>query len=251
MLKSSAASNMKRLLLECGGKAPGIVFDDCPDVGKVANVIVQRAFWNQGQVCTAISRLLVHKGIRKHLIDAILERASRISPQDPLDEAAEHGALVSQGHKTRVLEYVEAGLNEGARPLLRIQSRDPVAGGYYLGPVIFDQVEPHFRVAREEIFGPVLSILDFADEHEAIEIANGTIYGLSATVWTQNLGRAHRMAHALRSGSIVVNATAEPRGGPGIGVASSGGLKQSGIGVEGGIEGLREYACSSTIQMYV
>jgi acyl-CoA reductase-like NAD-dependent aldehyde dehydrogenase len=127
----------------------------------------------------------------------------------------------------------------------------PFAGGFYLPPTIFDDVAPHHRIAQEEIFGPVLSVMPFRDEMEAIRIANATTYGLSAIVWTRDLGRAHRVAFNLCSGSIVVNATARPDGGPGEGVISFGGLKQSGIGVEGGLEGLEAYTSQSAVQVFV
>jgi len=251
LLVAAGQSNMKRLVLECGGKAPNIVFDDCPDLEAAAEAIVARAFWNQGEVCTASSRLLVQDGIHAGLLQRVVERLGALKPGDPLDARTTFGALVSEGHRKKVTDYVRGGKESDARVLYESNAPAPLAGGFYLPPVIFDQVSPETRIAREEIFGPVLSVIRFRDEEEALQIANATIYGLSAILWTRDLGRAHRMSHNIRAGWIVVNATGRPAQGPGGGVLSIGGLKQSGIGVEGGIEGLTEYTSTSTVQMFV
>lgn len=251
LLVAAGESNMKRLMLECGGKAPNIVFGDAPDLAAVADGIVARAFWNQGQVCTASSRLLVHEDVRDELLRLVIERASVLHPGDPLREQTSYGALVSSGHREKVLGYIASGEREGARAIYRAGTSDPLAGGFYVAPVIFDQVSMTQRVAQEEIFGPVLSVLSFRDEEEAARIANSTIYGLSAILWTRDLGRAHRLSQSIDAGWIVVNATASPAGGPGPGVLSIGGHKQSGIGVEGGVDGLKAYTRESAIQLFV
>jgi acyl-CoA reductase-like NAD-dependent aldehyde dehydrogenase len=251
LLVASGESNMKRLMLECGGKAPNIVFRDAPDLAAVADSIVARAFWNQGQVCTASSRLLVQEDVKDELLRLVTERASRLHPGDPLKEQTTFGALVSTGHREKVLAYIASGEHEGARAVYRTHASDPLAGGFYVPPVIFDQVSVTQRIAQEEIFGPVLSVLAFRDEEEAVRIANSTIYGLSAILWTRDLGRAHRLTQSIDAGWIVVNATASPTGGPGPGVLSIGGHKQSGIGVEGGVDGLKAYTRESAIQLFV
>jgi len=251
LMVAAGESNMKRLLLECGGKAPNIVFDDAPDLAAVADGIVGRAFWNQGQVCTASSRLLVQEDIKDELLRLVIERASVLHPGDPLKEQTTFGALVSTGHREKVLGYVASGEHEGARAIYRANTPDPLPGGFYVAPVIFDEVSVTHRIAQEEIFGPVLSLLTFRDEEEAARIANSTIYGLSAILWTRDLGRAHRVSQAIDAGWIVVNATASPTGGPGSGILSIGGHKQSGIGVEGGVEGLKAYTRESAIQIFV
>lgn len=251
LLVAAGESNMKRLLLECGGKAPNIVFNDAPDLGAVADGIIARAFWNQGQVCTASSRLLVQQDIRPELLRLVIERASALHPGDPLKQATTFGALVSAGHRDKVLGYVGSGEREGARAIYRASAPDPLPGGFYVAPVIFDEVSPAHRIAQEEIFGPVLSVLSFRDEEEAARLANSTIYGLSAILWTRDLGRAHRVSQSIDAGWIVVNATASPTGGPGPGMLSIGGHKQSGIGVEGGVEGLKAYTRESAIQLFV
>jgi len=251
LLIASGESNMKRLMLECGGKAPNIVFADAPDLAAVADGVVARAFWNQGEVCTASSRLLVHADIKDELLRLVIERASALAPGDPLQADTRFGALVSAGHKEKVLGYVADGAREGANLIYQSQARDPLPGGYYVGPVIFDKVSAQQKIAQEEIFGPVLSVLSFRDDEEAVRIANGTMYGLSAILWTKDLSRAHRVSQAIDAGWIIVNATARPSGGPGPGTLSIGGHKQSGLGTEGGLDGLKSYTRESAIQFFV
>jgi acyl-CoA reductase-like NAD-dependent aldehyde dehydrogenase len=251
LLIASGQSNMKRIVLECGGKAPNIVFDDCPDLDAVAESIVARAFWNQGQVCTASSRLLIQDTVREDLISRVIHKASRLIPGDPLDAETGFGAVVSAGHREKLLSYVDAGKSAGARVAFASSIEAPVPGGYYVAPVIFDDVVPGMRIAQEEIFGPVLSIMSFSDEREAIKIANDTIYGLSAILWTRDLGRAHRVTYGVRAGWIVVNATHSPSGGPTARALSIGGHRESGIGAEGGIEGLETYTAKTAVQMFI
>lgn len=251
LLIASGKSNMKRLTLECGGKAPNIVFDDCPNLESVADAIVARAFWNQGQVCTASSRLLIQRSIKAELLPLVIKKAAALSPGDPLSSETKFGALVSEEHKQKVLDYIHSGEREGARIAYQSNSRAPFENGFYVAPVIFDQVSAEQRIAREEIFGPVLSVISFHDEAEAIRVANDTIYGLSAIVWTKNLGRAHRITQGIKAGLVTVNATENPIGGPGVGIMSVGGHKESGLGAEGGVEGLEFYTSSTAVQFFV
>lgn len=250
ILVSSAESNMKRLVLECGGKAPSIVFADAPDLAQVAAGVVTRAFWNQGEVCTASSRLLVQESVKEELLAHILARLEDLRAGDPLDPRTRFGALVSQGHLGKVLDYVDAGKAEGAHALFERDVAVPVAGGFYTSPVLLDGVLPRHRVAQEEIFGPVLSVLSFRDEDDAVRVANDTIYGLSAIVWTRDIARALRMAHSLNVGWTIINATGSPAGGPPPGAVDKGGHKQSGFGTEGGIEGLKQYLASTSVQVF-
>jgi acyl-CoA reductase-like NAD-dependent aldehyde dehydrogenase len=217
----------------------------------VADSVVARAFWNQGQVCTASSRLLVHADIKDELLGLVIERASALAPGDPLQMATRFGALVSAGHKDKVLGYIGNGEREGARLIYRSTAPAPLSGGYYVAPVIFDNVTAPQKIAQEEIFGPVLTVLTFRDEDEALAIANGTMYGLSAILWTKDLPRAHRVSQKIDAGWIVVNATGRPSGGPAPGTLSIGGQKQSGLGTEGGLDGLRSYMRESAIQFFV
>lgn len=251
LLVASGESNMKRTILECGGKAPCIVFDDSPDLEQVADAIVSRAFWNQGQVCTASSRLLVQSSIKGELLDIIIKRADELRPGDPLDPKTRFGAVVSRGHKEKILSYIDVGRAQGARMIYKSDAPSPYRDGFYVPPVVFDNVDPSHRIAQEEVFGPLLSVLSFRDEDEAVEIANGTVYGLSAIVWTKSLARAHRVTHGVKAGWVVVNATARPTGGPGVGALTVGGHKESGIGAEGGLCGLEEYTTKTAVQWFV
>jgi acyl-CoA reductase-like NAD-dependent aldehyde dehydrogenase len=251
LLIAAGQSNMKRLVLECGGKAPNIVFEDSPDLDAVADAVAVRAFWNQGQVCTASCRLVVQESIKDELVRRIVDKVAKLAPADPLNPSASFGAVVSEAHRQKVLAYVADGEQSGARKLYQSHAAAPISGGFYVPPVIFDQVSMEHRIAKEEIFGPVLSVLSFTDEHQAIAVANDTIYGLSAIVWTTNMGRAHRVSQGIQAGWVTVNATSTPKGGPGVGVLSVGGHKQSGLGAEGGIGGLKEYTSSTAVQFYV
>jgi len=251
LLIASGRSNMKRLVLECGGKAANIVFEDCPSLDAVAEGIVARAFWNQGQVCTASSRLLVQESIHEELLRLVIQRTAVLGFGDPLDPETRFGAVVSREHRQKVLSYIDGGQREGGRPVYQSNSRPPNEGGYYVPPVIFDRVSPRQRIAREEIFGPVLSVISFRDEAEAIRIANDTVYGLSTILWTKDIGRAHRVTQGVDVGWLVINATDKPTGGPGEGVLPVGGHKESGFGIEGGIEGIEVYASQTAVQIFV
>lgn len=250
LLIASGESNMKRLILECGGKAPNIVFSDCANLSAAAEAIVASAFWNQGQVCVATSRLLVQNDIKEELLKEVIRRTQELITGDPLEPATRFGALVSAEHKRKVLAYISQGPLDGARLAYQGPSIAPVEGGFYVPATIFDQVTPKQTLAQEEVFGPVLSVLSFHDEAEAIAIANDTVYGLSATLWTKDVGRAHRISQNLDAGLIVVNTARKPVGGPAEGVLPVGGHKQSGLGLEGGVEGLEAYLKRSTIQIF-
>jgi acyl-CoA reductase-like NAD-dependent aldehyde dehydrogenase len=242
---------MKRLLLECGGKAPAIVFEDCGDVGALAKSLAAKAFWNQGQVCTASSRLLLQKSIKPAVLDALLHAIADVVPGDPLDPATRFGALVSAAHRDKVMNYVADGIREGATLISRASNARPNSSGYFVGPVVFDKVDPDHRIAQEEIFGPVLSVLEFNDEEEALRLANSTIYGLSARVWTRDASRAHRMANGIEAGWTVIESSDDPGGEPAVGSVPTGGHRQSGFGVEGGLDGLAAYCRSTTVQHFL
>jgi acyl-CoA reductase-like NAD-dependent aldehyde dehydrogenase len=242
---------MKRLVLECGGKAPNIVFDDCPDLDSVADGVVARAFWNQGQVCTASSRLLIQASIEADLLPKIIRKVGTLVPKDPLNLETRFGAVVSRGHQEKIKAYIDAGEKEGAKMIYRSEAVGPFAGGFYVPPAIFSNVCSRQRIAQEEIFGPVLSIMSFRDEEEAIRMANSTIYGLSAILWTKDLGRAHRVSRRINAGWVVVNATGTPAGGPDVGVLSVSPHKESGFGTEGGVEGLDAYISKTAVQLFV
>jgi acyl-CoA reductase-like NAD-dependent aldehyde dehydrogenase len=251
LLLASGHSNMKRLLLECGGKAANIVFDDAPDLDAVVSAVVAKAFWNQGQVCTASSRVLVHAGLIAEFGRALVKKLQGLAVGDPLNSDTRYGPLVSALHRERVAGYVDRAKQDGVRVLFEGSVSEPVAGGYYLGPTVFTDVNARAPIAQDEVFGPVLAISTFRDEEEAIRLANDTMYGLSAIAWTKDLGRAHRLTQGIDVGWMIVNATAEGHGGVSEGLLPVEGHKQSGIGSEGGLEGLRAYTSRTAAQWFV
>jgi gamma-glutamyl-gamma-aminobutyraldehyde dehydrogenase len=204
MLTFAGQSNMKQVWLECGGKSANIVFADCADLEQVATFAAAGAFWNQGEVCSSHSRLLVERSIADELVDLVAKRAQGLRLGDPLDPATEIGPLVDHKQVSTVLGYVESG--RAVARLVTGGERVEVGGGsLYVEPTVFDEVPRDAAVAQEEIFGPVLSVLPFEHEAEAIDIANGTTYGLGASLWTKDLSRALRVSRRLRAGTVSIN----------------------------------------------
>jgi acyl-CoA reductase-like NAD-dependent aldehyde dehydrogenase len=205
IMQYAGASNLKRVGLECGGKSPNIVMADYPDLERAAAAAAGAIFFNQGEMCSAGSRLLVQESIRAPLLERIAALGREMPPGDPLDPATRLGALVDEPQTERVLGYIDAGRADGARLALGGRRVRTDTGGCYVEPTIFDAVKPAMRIAREEIFGPVLSVIGFRDLDEAIRIGNDVIYGLAAAVWTRDITQAHRAARALRAGIVYVN----------------------------------------------
>jgi acyl-CoA reductase-like NAD-dependent aldehyde dehydrogenase len=205
VMQYAAQSNLKRVSLECGGKSPNIVLADYPDLKRAARAAAAAIFFNQGEMCSAGSRLLVQESIREELLAEITALAGRYQPGDPLDPATQLGAMVDETQTQRVLAYIAAGREGGARLLFGGRRARTDSGGCYLEPTVFDQVQPSMRIAREEIFGPVLAALSFRDLDEAIRIGNDVEYGLVAAIWTRDINAAHRAARALRAGTVYVN----------------------------------------------
>jgi gamma-glutamyl-gamma-aminobutyraldehyde dehydrogenase len=236
LLSIAALTNMKRTFVECGGKSPNVVFADTPDLGTAAKAAASAIFFNQGEVCTAASRLLVHDSIKDDFVDEVVKVAGTMQPSHPLEPDAAMGAMVDDLQTERVMGYVKSGTEDGATLRCGGHRAEVEENGYYIEPTVFDQVSGNMKIAREEIFGPVLSCMGFSDEDEAVRIANDTPYGLAACVWTSDLSRAHRIARKIRAGSVWVNYCDG-----GDMTAPFGGFKQSGNGRDKSLHALKKY----------
>ncbi len=236
MLEYSGQSNMKRVWLECGGKSPNIVMGDVADLDKAATAAAYGIFYNQGEMCSAASRLLVHESVREPLLERIAAIAAQMQPGDPLDPATKLGAIVDDTQLATVMRYIDAGRGEGARVVTGGQRSRQETGGYFVQPTVFDGVTMDMTIGREEIFGPVLSAISFTDVDEAVRIANQTMYGLVSAVWTRDITTAHRVARSLRAGTVYVNCyDADDITVP------FGGFKQSGNGRDKSLHALDKY----------
>lgn len=235
-LKYAAESNMKHVSLECGGKTPNIVFNDCKDLDAAAQGSGMGVFFNTGQVCVAATRLLVQQDIHDEFVEKVKKVGEMMQPGDPLDPGTLMGSMVDVNQMERVKSYIEIGKGEGAELALGGRQVRQNTGGAYVEPTIFSKVDNKMRIAQEEIFGPVLATIPFKDEEDAIRIANDTIYGLQASLWTDDLNRAHRVARKLKAGTVNVNNT----DGGDITVPF-GGYKQSGIGRDKSLHAYDKY----------
>lgn len=204
-LEYSAQSNMKRISLETGGKSPNIIFADAPDLAFAARQAAFGVFYNTGAMCNAGSRLLVESAAVDEVLGHLESMARRLAPGDPLDPATRLGPVIDDAQMHKIMGYVQSAQAEGAR--LRLGGTAVLAerGGHYIGPTVFDRVQPDMGVAQDEIFGPVVCVIPFDGSDEAVRIANGTNYGLAAAVWTRDLSRAHTVARRLRAGTVWVN----------------------------------------------
>jgi 4-(gamma-glutamylamino)butanal dehydrogenase len=229
-------SNMKRVWLEAGGKSPNIVFNDAPDLKAAAVAAAESIAFNQGEVCTAGSRLLVESGIKDELVALIAKELQSWQPGHPLDPQTHCGAMVDRQQLETVLGYIASGKEEGAELVTGGAQVLAETGGVYVQPTIFSGVNNKMKIASEEIFGPVLSVIEFDGMEEAIRIANDTIYGLAAGVWTANISKAHRTAKALRSGMVWIN-----HYDGGDMTAPFGGYKQSGNGRDKSLHAFDKY----------
>jgi len=243
-IAATAAPMFKKLSLELGGKNPNIIFSDC-DFDKALNMSVKSSFANQGQICLCGSRIFVEKSIYKKFVDAFVDKVSALLVGDPLKEGSKVGAVVSESHMTKILSYIDLAKKEGGEIMTggnQIKLEGRCSGGYFIEPTVITGLSHDCRTNQEEIFGPVVTIMPFETENEVLEYANSTAYGLAATIWTENLSRAHRVAHEIKSGIVWVNCwlLRDLR-------TPFGGMKQSGVGREGGWEALRFFTEAKNI----
>jgi aminomuconate-semialdehyde/2-hydroxymuconate-6-semialdehyde dehydrogenase len=237
VIARTAAPLFKKLTLELGGKNPTIVFADA-DLDRHLPSIVRSAFANQGEICLCGSRILVEAPLFDTFVERFVAAVSRLKVGDPLDPATEFGALVSAGHRDKVASYLDLARAEGGK--IRCGGGRPAdlparcADGYFLSPTVITGLPMTCRTNQEEIFGPIVTVTPFRDEAEAVALANDSRYGLAASIWTEQLGRAHRVAEAVQCGTIWVNCwlLRDLR-------VPFGGMRQSGVGREGGDEAIR------------
>ncbi|MEX3931937.1 betaine-aldehyde dehydrogenase [Paraburkholderia phymatum] len=245
VMSMAGASSLKEVTMELGGKSPLIVFDDA-DLDRAADIAVTANFFSAGQVCTNGTRVFVHQSVQQAFEERVIERVKRIRIGKPSDPSTNFGPLASAAQLDKVLGYIESGKQEGARLVLggtRITDGD-YAYGQYVQPTVFSNCRDGMKIVREEIFGPVMSILTFVDEDDVIARANDTIYGLAAGVVTENLSRAHRVIHRLEAGICWINTWGESPAEMPVG-----GYKQSGVGRENGITTLEHYTRIKSIQV--
>ena len=247
-----AADDIKRVSLELGGKSANVIFDDCDFARAVASA-TSSSLGNAGQDCCARSRVLVQQSIYDRFSEALVDAFDKVKVGDPLDDATEMGPLVTEAHRKRVLEYIDSGRGEGATlayeaPALvgREGGASLCERGCFVSPTIFTDVRPEMRIVREEIFGPVVTVMAFRDESEAIAMANDSDYGLSGSIWTRDIGRALRVARAIETGNLSINS------GSSVHLeAPFGGVKKSGLGRELGLQVLDNYTEWKTVYIDV
>jgi aldehyde dehydrogenase (NAD+) len=238
-----AARGLKQVTLELGGKSANIVFDDA-DLDAAVNGVVSGIFAATGQTCIAGSRALIHRPIHAEFVDRLLTLAKTARMGDPLDSSTQVGPITTLPQYEKVLDYIRIAKEEGAVCRLggKRGGRSECGSGWFVEPTVFTGVKPEMRIANEEVFGPVLSIIPFEDEEEAIRIANGTVYGLAAGVWTTSMRRALTMSERLEAGTVWVNTYRAVSY-----MSPFGGYKRSGIGRESGVEAIREYLQTKSV----
>jgi gamma-glutamyl-gamma-aminobutyraldehyde dehydrogenase len=235
MLEYASRSNLKRVYNELGGKSAFLVFPDSKDLARAARTAAGAMFFNQGESCNAPSRVLVHEDIADEFLRIVAAELPNYQPGDPLDPATEMGALVDDAQLRSVLGYIESGQSEGATLIAGGKQVRTETGGYYVEPTVFEATK-RIKIAKEEIFGPVLTVMRFKTETQAVTMANNSVYGLQASVWSDDINRAHRVARALRAGTVHVNQYDEDDI-----TVPFGGVKQSGNGRDKSLHALDKY----------
>lgn len=235
-LRYAGESNMKDVSLECGGKSPHIVLADAPDLDVVAEAVARAICGNAGQNCNAGSRLLVDRAVADELVERVCKQMNYWNPGDPLLPDTTFGAMVDQSQLDRVLHYIATGSEEGATLRRGGSPARTDTGGYYVEPTLFDRVHNTMTIAREEIFGPVLSVIEIDGLEEAVAVSNDSSYGLAAGIWTRDISKAHHAARALRAGTVYVNCYDDSDI-----TVTFGGFKESGIGVDKSLHAMEKY----------
>lgn len=239
--KYAGESNGKQVALELGGKSPHLVFQDVEDIEACASAIAWGIFYNAGQTCHGGSRLLVHESIKDRLLEAIIKIGRTLVTGDPMDPKTQVSAIVNQRQHGRILEYLEIAKAENAKVIFGGKAHQPVPGGFFIEPTILDNVKIDSRIAQEEIFGPVLAVTTFRTAKEAVELANGTEYGLAASVWTRDITLAHKVAKAVRAGTVWINTFDVSDI-----IVPFGGFKSSGFGRDRSLHALDSYTALKT-----
>jgi len=241
-IMARAANTLKKVSLELGGKSPNIVFADA-DLEAAARGALNAIFYGKGEVCAAGSRLLVEDSVHDELMSRLTERANKMVAADPMHPKTRLGAIASKGQFETVMKYIETGKSEGAKLIAGGERADIGTGkGFFVKPTIFDDVQPDMKIAQEEIFGPVLATIRFSDFDDAIAKGNATVYGLAAAVWTRDINKAHKVARAIKAGTVWVNAynLYDP-------ALPFGGFKESGFGRDQGRDALEKYTQTKSV----
>lgn len=244
ILQYSGQSNMKKVGLECGGKSPFIVSNKCNNLEEASQVLAKNIFYNQGQICSASSRLIIHKDIKEKFLSLLIEESKKYKPQNPLSLDSEVGAIVDVKQKEKIEKYISFGIDSEATIITDNSSDIPFINGSYINPIIFDNVKPDSKIAQEEIFGPVLVVLAVNNINEAVKIANNSKYGLASSIWTNDYDEAYQISRLLESGIVHINSYGEDDN-----MVPFGGIKESGLGIDKSIHAFNEYSNIKTIWM--